>query len=50
MECERVGRGKGTWIYGGGNDAMDGGGGCSTVKDVAPLSCGSLLTLERELV
>ena len=29
---------------------MDGGGICSAVKDVAPLSGGPLLTLESELV
>ena len=29
---------------------MDGAGGCSAAEDVAPLSCGLLLKLKRELV
>ena len=50
MECKRGRQGKGTWLRGGGGDAVDGGGGDSAAEDVAPLSCRSLLTLKRELV
>ena len=50
MECERVGRGVNAGSCGGVCDAMECCGGGGAAKNVAPLSGGPLLTLERELV
>ena len=50
MECERVGRGVSAGTCGGVCDAMERCGGGGAAKNVAPLSGGPLLTLERELV
>ena len=50
MECERVGRGVNAGSCGGVYDSMECCGCGGSAKNVAPLSSGSLLTLERELV
>ena len=50
MECECVGRGVNTGLCGGVCDAVERGGGIGAAENVALLSGGPLLTLERELV
>ena len=50
MECKCVGIGVNTGSCGGVGDAVERGGGGGVTKNVAPLSVGLLLMLERELV
>ena len=50
MECKCVGRGVDTRSCGGVGDAVERSGGGGAAENVAPLSGGPLLTLERELV
>ena len=50
MKCERVGHEQGVWRCCGGGDAVDRDVGGCTAKDVPPLPCRALFTLERELM
>ena len=50
MECECIGRGVNTGSCGGVGDAVERGDGGGASENVALLSGGPLLTLERELV